>query len=86
MNYKFPYEIDWNGARGNLKQKLTLLTHADTRLTHIKQEVAEDQLRPKVGKTKEELEKIIADLLNARTRLNLIGYQFNKVHMKTHFM
>ncbi|WP_224997003.1 hypothetical protein [Cesiribacter sp. SM1] len=74
MNNKFPYEMDWDGARGNVKQKLYLLTHADTRLTLIKQEPAKDLLRPKIGKTKEELEILIAELLNARTRLNLSGY------------
>jgi hypothetical protein len=71
MNYKFPFEMDWNGVRGNIKQKFDLLTHPDTTLTHIGQELTNNQLRPKLGKTKEALELIIEDLLNARTRLNL---------------
>lgn len=79
MNYKFPYVIDWNRAKGNENHKLNLSTHADPKLTPLEQEPAKNEFRPKIGKTKEELAIIITAVLKARKVSNIMGYKAEKM-------
>ena len=53
---------DWNETKGKLKQKFALLTDNDVLLVEGKQDEMLGKLQIKLGKTKEELQKLIAEL------------------------
>jgi len=53
---------DWNQTKGKLKQKFALLTDSDVLLVEGKQDEMLGRLQVKLGKTKEEIQKIIAAL------------------------
>ena len=52
----------WNETKGKLKQKFAILTDSDVLFVEGKTDEMLGRLQTKLGKTKEELKKIIADL------------------------
>jgi len=52
----------WNETKGKLKQKFTELTDNDVMMEEGKQDELLGRLQIKLGKTKEELHKIINEL------------------------
>jgi len=55
-------KINWNEQKGKLKQKFAILTNNDEMLLEGKKDEILGRLQVELGKTKEELEKIIAKL------------------------
>ena len=55
-------EAKWNEVKGKLKQKYALLTDDDVLLVEGKKDELLGRLQTKLGKTKEEIQKIISDL------------------------
>jgi uncharacterized protein YjbJ (UPF0337 family) len=55
-------EGNWNEQKGKLKQKFAVLTDNDLMFEEGKKEEMFGKLQIKLGKTKEELHKIIAEL------------------------
>lgn len=53
---------DWNETKGKLKQKFARLTDDDLLLVEGKQDELLGRLQAKLGKTKEEIRKIISEL------------------------
>jgi len=53
---------NWNEIKGKLKQKFALLTDDDLLLVVGKQDELLGRLQNKLGKTKEEIQKLISDL------------------------
>lgn len=53
---------NWNEQKGKLKQKFAVLTDDDLMFAEGKKDEMYGRLQQKLGKTKEELFKIIADL------------------------
>lgn len=53
---------NWEEIKGKLKQKFAILTDNDVLLLEGKKEEMLGKLQIKLGKTKEELEKIISEL------------------------
>jgi uncharacterized protein YjbJ (UPF0337 family) len=53
---------NWNTQKGILKQKFAFLTDNDLMFEEGKKEEMFGKLQAKLGKTKEELQKIIKDL------------------------
>jgi uncharacterized protein YjbJ (UPF0337 family) len=53
---------NWNETKGKLKQKFAMLTDNDLLLVEGKQEEMLGRLQKKMGKTKEELQKILSEL------------------------
>jgi len=53
---------NWIKTKGKLKQKFALLTDDDLLLVEGKHDEMLGRLQVKLGKTKEEIQKIIADL------------------------
>ena len=53
---------NWNETKGNLKQKFAMLTNNDVLLVEGKQDEMLGRLQIKLGKTKEEIQKIISEL------------------------
>jgi len=53
---------NWNETKGKLKQKFGILTDNDLLLLEGKKEELLGRLQLKLGKTKEELQKIISSL------------------------
>jgi len=53
---------DWNETKGKLKQKFAILTDSDVLLLEGKQDEMLGRLQIKLGKTKEEIQKIISEL------------------------
>ncbi len=53
---------NWNETKGKLKQKFAILTDSDLLLAEGKQEELLGRLQAKLGKTKEEMHKIISEL------------------------
>ena len=53
---------NWNETKGKLKQKFALLTDNDIMLVEGKQDEMLGRLQVKLGKTKEEIHKLIAEL------------------------
>jgi uncharacterized protein YjbJ (UPF0337 family) len=53
---------NWNETKGKLKQKYALLTDNDLLLLEGKQDEMIGRLQTKLGKTKEEIHKIISEL------------------------
>jgi uncharacterized protein YjbJ (UPF0337 family) len=52
----------WNEVKGKLKQKYGVLTDDDLLFTEGKEEELFGRLQTKLGKTKEELRKVIEDI------------------------
>jgi uncharacterized protein YjbJ (UPF0337 family) len=53
---------DWNVTKGKLKQKFAILTDSDVLLVEGKQDEMLGRLQAKLGKTKEEIHKVISEL------------------------
>jgi uncharacterized protein YjbJ (UPF0337 family) len=53
---------NWKEKKGKLKQKFALLTEDDLLLVEGKQEELLERLQAKLGKTREEVRKLIYDL------------------------
>ncbi len=53
---------NWNETKGKLKQKFALLTDNDVMLVNGKQDELMGRLQVRLGKTKEPIRKIIAEL------------------------
>lgn len=53
---------DWNEIKGKLKQKFAMLTDNDVLLIEGKQDEMLGRLQIKLGKTKEEVQKLISEL------------------------
>jgi uncharacterized protein YjbJ (UPF0337 family) len=53
---------NWDDIKGKLKQKFTILADTDLLFLAGKQDELLSRLRTKLGKTNEEIKKIIADL------------------------
>ena len=53
---------NWNETKGKLKQKFAILTDSDVLLVEGKQNELLGRLQVKLGKTKEELHKLITEL------------------------
>ena len=55
-------KINWDEQKGKLKQKFAILTNNESMLLEGKKDEILGRLQVELGKTKEELEKIIAKL------------------------
>lgn len=53
---------NWNQTKGKLKQKFAMLTESDLLLIEGKQDEMLGRLQIRLGKTKEEIHKLIAEL------------------------
>ncbi len=53
---------NWNETKGKLKQKFAILTDDDLLLEEGKQDELMGRLQSRLGKTKEDIHKLIADL------------------------
>jgi len=53
---------NWNETKGKLKQKFAMLTDDDVLLVEGKQDEMLGRLQAKLGKTKEEIQKLISEL------------------------
>lgn len=53
---------NWNETKGKLKQKFAMLTDNDVMLVKGKQDEMLGRLQIKLGKTKEEIHKLISEL------------------------
>ena len=53
---------NWNEIKGKLKQKFAILTDSDLLLISGKQDELIGRLQVRLGKTKEEMHKIITEL------------------------
>jgi uncharacterized protein YjbJ (UPF0337 family) len=53
---------NWNEIKGKLKQKFAILTDRDVLMIEGKQDELLGRLQIKLGKTKEEIHKIISEL------------------------
>lgn len=53
---------NWNETKGKLKQKFAMLTDSDVLLVEGKQDEMLGRLQVKLGKTKEEIQKLIAEI------------------------
>jgi uncharacterized protein YjbJ (UPF0337 family) len=56
------FEGDWNQIKGKLKQKFAMLTDSDLLMLEGKKDELLGRLQVKLGKTKEEINKLISDL------------------------
>ena len=53
---------NWNETKGKLKQKFAILTDSDVLMVEGKQDELLGRLQQKLGKSKEELLKVISEL------------------------
>ncbi len=53
---------NWNETKGKLKQKYAILTDDDLLLVEGKQDEMIGRIQSKLGKTKEQIHKLISDL------------------------
>jgi uncharacterized protein YjbJ (UPF0337 family) len=53
---------DWNETKGRLKQKFAILTDNDLLLIEGKQDEMLGRIQMKLGKTREEVQKLISEL------------------------
>lgn len=53
---------NWNETKGKLKQKFAMLTDNDLLLLEGKQDEMLGRIQAKLGKTKEEIHKLISEL------------------------
>jgi uncharacterized protein YjbJ (UPF0337 family) len=56
------FKGNWNEQKGKLKQKFAMLTDDDLMFEEGKEDEMMGKIQIKLGKTKEEIQKIIADL------------------------
>jgi uncharacterized protein YjbJ (UPF0337 family) len=56
------FKGNWNQTKGKLKQKFAILTDSDLLFTEGKQEEMLGRLQVTLGKTKEEIHRIISEL------------------------
>jgi uncharacterized protein YjbJ (UPF0337 family) len=56
------FEGNWNEIKGKLMQKFAVLTSDDVLLEKGKKEEILGKIQVKLGKTKEELEKVLSEL------------------------
>jgi len=59
---KLPFKGDWNVVKGKLKQKFGHLTDDDLAYSEGKDVELLGRLQKKLGKTQEEIRKLIAEL------------------------
>jgi len=62
MNNLSELKGNWNETKGKLKQKFAMLTDNDLLLVEGKKDELLGRLQIKLGKTKDEVNKIIAEL------------------------
>ena len=62
MKNKIVVDGSWNETKGKLKQKFAILTDSDMLFLEGKRDEMLGRLQIRLGKTKEEIKKIIADL------------------------
>lgn len=62
MKNKTELDGNWNEIKGKLKQKFAMLTDNDVLLVEGKHDEMLGRLQIKLGKTKEEIKKLIAEL------------------------
>lgn len=62
MINKSEVEGTWNEMKGKLKQKFAILTDSDVLLVEGKKDEMLGRLQIKLGKTKEEIQKLISEL------------------------
>jgi uncharacterized protein YjbJ (UPF0337 family) len=62
MDNMTEFKGNWNEVKGKLKQKFAMLTDNDLLLIEGKQDELIGKLQVKLGKTKEEIRKIISEL------------------------
>ncbi len=62
MNNLTQMKGNWNETKGKLKQKFAMLTDSDVLLVEGKQDELLGRLQVKLGKTKEEIHKLISEL------------------------
>ena len=62
MKNQIELKGNWNETKGKLKQKLAMLTDNDLLLVEGKQDEMLGRLQAKLGKTKEEVCKLISEL------------------------
>jgi uncharacterized protein YjbJ (UPF0337 family) len=62
MKNLIEYKGNWNETKGKLKQRFAMLTNNDLLLVEGKQEELLGRLQAKLGKTREELQKLISEL------------------------
>jgi uncharacterized protein YjbJ (UPF0337 family) len=53
---------NWNEQKGRLKQKFAILTDSDLLFVEGKQDELLGRLQAKLGKTKEEIQKLVAEI------------------------
>ncbi|MES2587330.1 MAG: CsbD family protein [Bacteroidota bacterium] len=53
---------DWNEIKGKLKQKFAMLTDDDVLLIEGKKDEMLGRIQQKLGKTKEEIQRIISEI------------------------
>jgi hypothetical protein len=62
MKKAVEFEGDWNEIKRKLMQKFAVLTNDDVLLEKGKKEEILGKIQVKLGKTKEELEKVLSEL------------------------
>lgn len=62
MKNRMELQGNWKEIKGKLKQKFAMLTDSDLLFLEGKQEEMMGRLETKLGKSKEELKKLISDL------------------------
>ncbi|MDP2387810.1 MAG: CsbD family protein [Bacteroidota bacterium] len=62
MKNKTELKGNWNETKGILKQKFAMLTDNDLLLEEGKQDEMLGRIQIKLGKTKEEIQKLISEL------------------------
>ncbi len=62
MELKNEIDGNWNEIKGKLKQQYALLTENDLMLVEGKKDELLGRLQIKLGKTREEIQKIISEL------------------------
>ena len=62
MEHTTKFKGTWNEAKGKLKQKFALLTDNDLLVIDGQKDEMLGRLQVRLGKTKEEIHQIIADL------------------------
>ena len=59
---KYQMKGNWNELKGKLKQKFAVLTDNDLMFEDGKEDVALGKIQQKLGKTKEEWDKLVSEL------------------------
>lgn len=62
MKNKTEWMGNWNELKGKLKQKYAILTDDDLLLLEGKQDELMGRLQTKLGKTKEEMDKLMSEM------------------------